>query len=241
MIETIRNFFAFGAECLFPSGCGVCGRMLVDPREAWYGICGECRPGLSFEPNGRCDLCGKPLISEIGRCLDCRERQDESAWDRLISVYPYTGKYTTLLGSFKFEKSLAVGRFLAEKVREALAVLPLEEPASPWALVPVPPRPGQIRKTGWDQIEWLARILEHGGGAPVSRCLKRLPSETQKKLNRENRLRNLKGRITVKSTVPETAVLLDDVITTGATIDACASALKAAGTKKVFGICLFYD
>jgi ComF family protein len=241
MIERIRNFFAFGAECLFPSGCGVCGRMLVDPREAWYGICGECRPGFRFEPNGRCDVCGKPLVSETGRCLDCRERKTMLAWDRIVSVYPYTGSRLKLLGSFKFGKSLAAGRFFAEKVREALAVLPLEEPAESWALVPVPPRPGKIRKTGWDQIEWLARILEHGGGPPVSRCLKRLRSETQKKLDRENRLRNLKGRVVVKTAVPETAVLLDDIITTGATIEACADALKAAGTKTVFGICLFYD
>jgi ComF family protein len=241
MIETIRKALAFGAECLFPSGCGVCGKMLISPGEAWYGVCDECRPGFPFEKEGRCDLCGKPLISETGRCLDCREQEAEPAYNRLISLYPYTGKYLKLLGSYKFGKSLGIGRFLAEKVRQAITLLPLEDLESPWTLVPVPPRPGKIRKTGWDQIEWLARILEHGGGLQVSRCLKRLPSMTQKKLDRENRLRNLKGRITVKSKVPETAILLDDVITTGATMEACAAALKAAGTEKVFGICLFYD
>jgi ComF family protein len=240
MIENIRKFFAFGAEYLFPSGCGICGRMLVSPGEAWYGLCDECRPGFAFEKDGRCDLCGKPLVSETGRCLDCRERETDPAYDRLVSLYPYTGRYRKLLGSYKFGKSQGAGRFLAEKARQAAALLPLEDSEGSWALVPVPPRPGKIGKTGWDQIEWLVRILEHGG-LPVSRCLKRLPSMTQKTLDRENRLRNLKGRITAKRKVPKTAVLLDDVITTGATMEACAAALKAAGSEKVFGLCLFYD
>ncbi|MDR2134220.1 MAG: hypothetical protein LBP27_03865, partial [Treponema sp.] len=134
------------------------------------------------------------------------------------------------------------------------------------AIVPVPPRPGKIKKTGWDQIEYLAALLEKppaekgsrkkrpepGAGdanlragsrlsLPVRRCLKRLPSKSQKELNREDRGTNLKGRVIPGAAAPETAVLVDDVITTGSTMDACAEALKSGGAKKVYGICLFYD
>jgi ComF family protein len=222
--------------------------MLVSLDEAWYGLCDECRAGFGFEQGERCGICGKPLISETGLCLDCREQEERPAYDRLISVYPYMGKYHKLLSGFKFGKSLAVGRFLAEKVWEAIPLLHLENEAEPMALVPVPPRPGKIKAQGWDQIEWLARTLaqgralEHGTDKlPVSRCLKRLKSETQKQLDRKSRLLNLKGRIIVNRNVPKTAVLVDDVFTTGATMDACAAALKAAGAGKVYGICLFYS
>jgi predicted amidophosphoribosyltransferase len=126
-------------------------------------------------------------------------------------------------------------------------MLPLGEfPDAAW--VPVPPRPGKIKKNGWDQIEYLARLLEKGirrtdSGVQrqVSRCLKRLPSLSQKELNRDERRHNLNGRILASSNVPRTAVLFDDVYTTGSTMDACAGALKNSGAERVYGVCLYYD
>jgi predicted amidophosphoribosyltransferase len=134
-----------------------------------------------------------------------------------------------------------VGNFLAEKIRETLTCdFPPEV-----RIVPVPPRPGKIRSGGWDQVEYLARLLERnsasGKGLSVDRCLKRLPSISQKELGRENRRSNLRGRIIPVRQVPHTAVILDDVMTTGSTLDACAAALKEAGAQIVYGLCLFYD
>ncbi|AEF81941.1 ComF family protein [Leadbettera azotonutricia] len=251
----IQKFKSLILEYLFPSGCAVCGSMLLDKEDAWYGLCGDCRRSFKIEKTERCSLCGRPLISEQGTCLACRElaaAETLPAYDKLISLYPYSGgdfagnsgSYLKLLGSYKFGKRLSLGRFFADKVYEALAMLSISESENP-ELVPVPPRPGKLRKTGWDQIEYLARFLKkregEAGSLKVERCLKRLPSETQKKLDRETRKSNLKGRIVVKGKVPKTAVLFDDVITTGSTMDACAAALKESGTEKVYGICLFYD
>ncbi|MDR1024441.1 MAG: ComF family protein, partial [Treponema sp.] len=103
-----------------------------------------------------------------------------------------------------------------------------------------PPRPGKIRRSGWDQVEYLARRLEKED-LPVRRCLKRLPSKTQKKLGRQDRLQNLEGRFISTAAPPRRALLIDDVMTTGATLEACAAALKKAGSELVYGICLFYD
>jgi ComF family protein len=249
-IKDMKNLFYLVREFFFPGGCGVCGRMLFDAESSWYGFCPACRAGFTLEYGKRCGLCGRPLISETGFCLSCRgaagEDKDAAAeprsYDRLFSLFPYTGNYGKLLRAFKFGKSLGAGHLLADKVYEALGLLELEKKENP-VLVPVPPRPGKIRKTGWDQIEWLARILERKGpeGLPVRRCLRRAASETQKKLGREKRLTNLKGRISARGKVPQTAVLFDDVLTTGSTMEACAGALKAAGARKVYGICLFYD
>jgi len=75
----------------------------------------------------------------------------------------------------------------------------------------------------------------------VNRCLKRLPSRSQKELSKEERKTNLKGRIICSKQPPKTAILFDDVITTGATLEACAAALLQGGTEKVYAVCLFYD
>jgi len=166
--------------------------------------------------------------------------------DRVHVLFPYMGKYRKLLSAYKFGKSLALGNFFAEKMLGLLAC----DAFPRITVVPVPPRPGRIRKTGWDQVEYLARLLEREAGKtgegplkgfPVSRCLRRLPSESQKELGRESRRTNLRGRIVPARRTPETALVIDDVMTTGSTLNACAAALKEGGTKTVLGLCLFYD
>jgi ComF family protein len=241
LVFAMREFF-------FPAGCGLCGAVLLEPEEAWQGLCGPCREGLEslegaadgtaaegVEAAGdeRCDRCGRPLISEQGRCLPCRERDD---WNcgAVSLLYPYMGKYRKLLAAYKFGKNLGVGNFLARHLAERCREFP------DFTLVPVPPRPGKIRKTGWDQVEYLVRQLEREG-LPVRRCLKRLPSQSQKKLDRRNRLQNLEGRFVLTGAAPRLALLIDDVMTTGATLEACAAALKQGGAQQVRGACLFYD
>jgi ComF family protein len=249
----IRSLFTPVREFFFPRGCALCGETLAGREETIFGLCNPCRTKLilSAKEDGAeyCGSCGRPLISEMGRCLFCRE-QGERLWERTALVYPYSGKYRKLLGEYKFGGNRALGFFLAERLQEACARLLAAEPGLAGTagqrtrgfplLVPVPPRPGKLRKTGWDQVEYLARLLKREG-FPVYRCLKRLPSRSQKKLNREERLRNLRDRFVLIRPAPVAAILFDDVITTGATLEACAGALKNAGTEKVYAACLFYD
>jgi ComF family protein len=262
--------FSLIREVLFPRGCALCETMLANAEDAFFGICTACRNALDVPPaaRGRCSLCGKPLISESVTCLPCRNErafptEPESgvanhslhgsplahSFDRVIPLYPYMGKYRKVLAAYKFGQYLNVGNFFANKLLQGFEILQNEPSFADGGTVkpfwvPVPPKPGKIKKTGWDQIEYLARRLEKTQ-IPVTRCLKRLSSESQKQLNREERLENLKNKILIKDgknlLIPETAILFDDVYTTGATMDACAAALKSGGAKKVYGICLFYD
>jgi ComF family protein len=239
----LHQLWYFVREYVFPQGCGICGDMLISPVEAWYGLCESCRQGLAIEACERCDLCGRPLVSEIGRCLSCRQstEPESPSYSRMVAVFPYSGKYQKLLGAFKYGKSLGIGHFLADSLEEALKLLPIEEMKEP-ILVPVPPMAGKIRKTGWDQIRLLSKLLTQVKNLPkIHPCLRRRVSQSQKKLDSINRKTNLKGRIFAKRKVPQECILFDDVITTGSTIDACALALKLAGAEKIFGICLFYD
>ncbi|MDR2178039.1 MAG: double zinc ribbon domain-containing protein [Treponema sp.] len=230
----------FIRELFFPGGCGLCGATLLEPGEAWRGLCDPCRESLEVpadDTGERCNRCGRPLVSEQGRCLSCRERDDWNC-ESVSVLYPYTGTYRALAASYKFRKNLGVGNFLARRLAEYCRNHGGLE-FSGFALVPVPPRPGKIRAAGWDQVEYLARRLEHEG-LPVRRCLKRLPSQTQKKLNRQDRLQNLEGRFVLTGAVPRRALIIDDIMTTGATLEACAAALKHGGAEQVRGLCLFY-
>lgn len=124
-------------------------------------------------------------------------------------------------------------------------------------LVGVPPRPGKMRQRGWDQIEDVCKTLHILYGFPVLTLLKRVSREQQKKKNRTGRLETkdtayalrtdytkllahwAKEKGEAQTAVPKSAILIDDVITTGATVDACAALLQEAGIKKVDVISLF--
>jgi ComF family protein len=157
-------------------------------------------------------------------------------------LYPYGGVYKQLLSAYKFGRHRVLARFFAQMFLTAAAGWDALQGKDGWVWVPAPPRPGKIKARGWDQVEHIARVLAREGGVPVAQVLRRLPSLSQKTLNRENRLTNLNGRIIMNDqTAPRNVILFDDVCTTGATLDACATALKQGGAQQVLGMCLFYD
>jgi ComF family protein len=232
------KFLLWAKNLVFPSWCALCETALTDIEEIRYGLCKQCRTQTAAALGQKCNLCGKPLISEIDICLSCRNDTPKS-YDRLWVIFPYTGIYRKLLHAYKFGRNLALASFFAEKILEVIAENPVLRDAG---LVPVPPRPGKIKETGWDQVEYLVRqILSQSKETPVCRCLKRRKSKVQKKLDRKERLENMKGRIYLQNPPPKTALIIDDVITTGSTLEVCSEVLKEGGAQKVYGLCLFYD
>ena len=233
---------------LFPGACVLCSGSLNEYNEIRFSLCVPCQNSVRLsEQNNKCGICGKPLISEIGTCLPCRNGGERS-YDKLYVLFPYIGKYRELLTSYKFNKNLTLADFFAEKIMEVICSIPDLENI---VIVPVPPRPGKIRDNGWDQVDHLVKRLKKLPGCPpVCYCLKRRKSKVQKKLNRSDRIENLKGRIFMKisAAVPflnagstTTFIIIDDVITTGSTIEVCSAVLKEGGVQTVNGLCLFYD
>jgi ComF family protein len=233
--------FLWVKNCLFPEDCALCESALIKPEEILLGLCQDCAASINpvltdGKRTARCIVCGKPLISEFETCLSCRDK--EHSYDRLWTLFPYTGKYRKLLTAYKFGKKLPLANFFAGKITEVIKNEPLLEKA---IVVPVPPRPGKIKEAGWDQVDYLVRKLEkHLLYGSVSRCLRRGKSKVQKKLNRSERLENLKGRIKINGNAPDTVLIIDDVITTGSTMEVCSALLKEKGSQKIYGLCLFY-
>ncbi len=240
-----RNLYAF---LLCPQNCIVC----KEPAESAIPLCKNCIKAKIEKPlqerlehpENFCNLCGRFLISEQDICTSCRRKKEESqknSCDRIFSIYPYQDKIGKTLIQWKNLNQRGFADFFATVVYKFINTQP-ELQKTP--IVPVPPRPKKIKAKGWDQIEDLAVQLQAKHNIEIFRALKRDDGSSQKSLSLKKRQTNLKGKIHLKKQglkIPETLIILDDVMTTGSTLNFCAKTLKEAGCKKVYGLCLFYD
>jgi ComF family protein len=134
------------------------------------------------------------------------------------------------------------GRLAAPLAQAAIPALrELLTITGPAALVPVPVHPARRRQRGYNQAALLAAVLGRDARLPVVDLLVRRRATTrQHGLNRAARLHNLRGAFEVRRgmTVPATAIVVDDILTTSATLEACSIALRSAGAAQVFGFAI---
>ena len=235
---------------IFPDECVLCGGTA-------YGVplCRTCRASLIEEASEsvvrrRCAVCGKPLLSEIEICMQCRtEESPAKNLDGVRPVFPYLLAKKKLLYTWKIAGCRALTPIFAECMEKMY-----NHEFTGLPIVPVPPRPGKIRKNGWDQTSSLASHFRLAYGVEVLDYLVRTSGLQQKKLGRKERLsretqyRASKKLLTEindnknnesKTKLPSQVVLLDDVMTTGSTLCSCAQVLKSCGVEKVSALTLF--
>jgi ComF family protein len=141
----------------------------------------------------------------------------------------YEGPARAMVGALKFRGALGLADPMAALIA---ACAPVERLRG--ELVPVPLHPARRRKRGFNQAERLAHALGRRTGMAVRDCLLRGGSNLrQVGRDRAARLAGPAGSVTARGPVPGSAVLVDDVMTTGATLTACATALRAAGSTEV--------
>ncbi|HEX7083680.1 MAG TPA: double zinc ribbon domain-containing protein [Gaiellaceae bacterium] len=206
-------------DLVLPRRCAACGA-------AADGLCAGCLAALRLLRAPRCARCGAPTAWPVERCRECAGRRLAFAAAR--AAYAYAGPARALVRAWK-ERGL---RHLAALAAE-LTASAVERPEVD-VVVPVPPDEGRLLGRGHHPPERLAAELARRWSlesAPLLRRTRAAPRQTA--LARDERGRNVRRLFATSGRAPPRVVLVDDVYTTGSTVAAAASALRAAGAHHV--------
>jgi ComF family protein len=152
-----------------------------------------------------------------------------------VAACAYEASVRKALAAVKYSGVRRLVPILAHMTAPALMRISRLAPTG--ALVPVPIHAERRAVRGYNQAELLAYEIARGSSHEVTAALERSAATAkQHRLNRSARLANLSGAFTARGVVPAVAILVDDIITTSATLEACAAALRAAGCEEVYGV-----
>lgn len=238
MTNQILRAAPYLVDALFPRRCPVCGGIVLPKGRL---ICPSCLKELSFVKSPSCKKCGKEVMSDtIEYCRDCTRHQ--RSFEYGVALFNYNDAAKSSMAAVKYKNKREYLDFYADAAVRVLGKRLLAMEAG--VLVPVPVHPARLRKRGFNQAEVLAEKMAEGLGIPVCPdLLKRTKkTEAQKGLDPAGRLKNLEKAFAA-GTVPEgveSVLLVDDIYTTGSTVEACARTLLRAGIKKVyfFSVCI---
>ena len=219
-------------DILFPRRCPVCGE-ITEP--AGSLICPSCFRELSFVKSPTCKKCGKEIADEtMEYCEDCISHRHAFEYGVALLNYDETARTSMVQIKYKNKREYLdfYGEALAVRYEEQFRRMQVD------AIVPVPVHRSRRRRRGFNQAELLAGIVGERLGIPVAdkalvRTKRTLP---QKELSAMDRLKNLSGAFRAGE-VPaklRSVLLVDDIYTTGSTIEACSRALKKAGVERVY-------
>lgn len=228
---------------LFPRRCPVCDQIVIPKGEL---ICPECRKQLSYVSGSVCMRCGKELLEPDGEyCMGCKKHR--RTFEKGAALLNYNEVSAHSMVQIKYKNKREYLDFYSAEIVHRLGRQIAFMRAD--ALIPVPVHPSRKRIRGYNQAEELAKRLSNHTGIPVFaellvRSKKTMP---QKELTPALRLKNLEQAFSVKEGAVwkelESVILVDDIYTTGSTIEACARALKRAGIGHIFfvSICIGGD
>jgi predicted amidophosphoribosyltransferase len=206
-------------QLLLPERCAVCER----PGEA---LCGACRDTLVRLSPPVCGRCGSPGAWPVRRCAECSGRR--LAFARARSAIVYDERARTLVRSWKEHGRRRLAAEAAALVAEIVA------PPAADVLTHVPGDPARALERGDVPPRALATALGLQWAVPTAELLRRTRAlPRQRGLTLADRRRNVRGTVAAVGESPRRVCLIDDVYTTGATADACASALRRAGARHV--------
>lgn len=243
--EGARSWLTAASDALvsiiFPADCRICAELLVDSRRV--PICPKCLASFERIRSAICEICGCPLSGyqlregQTGLCPACQNKT--YGFDRARSFAIYQGPLVRAILLLKFEQIEPLGSWFAEKVAEIV-----ESERDRFAadvVVPVPLHRQRQRDRGYNQAALISKPLAKRLHLPhKALLLMRTKARPDKRiLTLEERWESVRNAFATRpgSQVDDLRVLLvDDVLTTGATLDACARELREAGAKSVFAI-----
>jgi ComF family protein len=204
-----------------PSRCAACRAWGRSP------LCAECEWAIVWIGGESCAKCGKPEATPVPRCQDCRGR--DLAFDRARAAVSYEGPAREVVKAFKIGGERRIAKVIARWMVPAALSLGAVRCVT-W--VPSTRRSDAVR--GFTPAEELARPLARALGLPAARLLNKIrATRDQSELSGAQRRANLADAFAARTRVPERVLLVDDIMTTGATAQACATALKLDGARRV--------
>lgn len=236
VVNVLKSCAESALTFFYPDICQYCLEARATRTDGY--VCSGCWRNVRFIVPPRCERCGLPFEGEISdafECANCQEMELHFSYAR--SAIAAKGMVLEIIHRWKYQRHLWFEPFLAGLlIREAAPALREEG----WDLVaPVPLHPQKQAEREFNQAEHLAAHLAKAIALPVNRKLVRrvTPTRTQTKLSRTERADNMR-RAFAPGPQSEAArgrriVLVDDVLTTGATTSACAKVLKASGAREV--------
>ncbi len=216
-MELVQKLFSN----LFPSRCILCQRTVSQHFE----ICPDCYQSLPHN-NNCCMHCALPLAEDVktpvlcGRCI-----QVLPAFDYAHTPFRYEDAIIKLVHQLKFSEKISTARTIGEMLLAQL----LTTNEKPDCILPVPLHNKRLRQRGFNQSMEISRVLAKNLGVPIesSAVIRQRSTAAQTGLNAKQRKKNMKGAFSVKSKLNYQHVLIvDDVMTTGATVNELAKVLK---------------
>jgi ComF family protein len=194
-------------------------------------LCAVCAGDLLRLPSPHCPRCALPtaLGESCGRCL-----AHPPHYDRTLAVFDYGFPLDKLIQSFKYGHRLALAAYLGRELARLASESSLE--LAPDLIIPLPLHPARLRERGFNQALELARPVAATLGVPIDTvtCIRRRHTQTQAGLPWKAREKNIRGAFHCVRDLPGQRVLLvDDVMTTGASLNECARTLKRHGAAEV--------
>ena len=233
----LAEAFAPLVDLVYPPRCPACGEGIA----AQDGLCPACWAELVIPGEPACALCQRPFgsaqVADGAVCAPCLA--DPPRHDGIAAATLYNDASRKLVLAFKHGRRIALAPMLAK-----MAAARLPELAGNWLVVPVPLHPWRLWRRGFNQSALLAREIARVRGQKllVDGLIRRKPTPTLGGLGKAARARALSGAVAVNPrrlpSIPGAQfVLVDDVMTSGATSDACVRALKRAGAERVIVTC----
>lgn len=231
MWNPLNDFLSF----VFPPFCAICRRTL---REGEKIVCEDCFGSVSPIAPPFCQTCGSPLKRSQSRyCSRCRREESSITRGRGLGVYG--GVILELVQLLKYKRKPSI----AHRMGLMMGSLALSDPLIRGGdvLIPVPLHAARLRARGYNQADLLARSASRRMGLPISSnsLIRGRATKTQTLLNEEQRRENVRDAFLVvrrEDVENRKIILVDDVLTSGATLKSAASALLEAGANEVYGL-----
>lgn len=222
---------------LYPPVCPICGEVVNRDRKA--GLCVNCVEKVKNVGSSFCMKCGKELEGLHGEyCYDCG--RINHIYDQAAAAFVYSQGIKESIYRFKYKGKREYAEWYGKKMAELLG--DRIKIWNPDVIIPVPIHKSRLKARGYNQAELIADSLGKYTGIPVNRRLLVRDKKTvpMKELEGVQRLKNIENAFNICESIVEynTVLVVDDIYTTGATVDACAAVLRSHGVSKVYCACL---